>query len=167
MIDAIKNSLATRAPAAVVIIRLMVGGIFLSEGIQKFLYPAELAAGRFAKIGIPWPEVMGPFVGSVEVVCGSLVLLGLLTRWAAVPLIITMCVALLSIKVPILLGQEILGFSLRPLPRYGFWSMMHESRNDFCMLLGALFLLLVGAGKWSLDYILSGHRTTEGVCRRQ
>jgi putative oxidoreductase len=148
--------LGTTAPAAVILIRLMVGGIFLSEGIQKFLYPAELAAGRFAKIGIPWPEVMGPFVGGVEVTCGLLVMLGLFTRLAAVPLIITMCVALMSIKVPILLGQEFLGFSLRPLPRYGFWSMMHESRNDICMLLGAIFLFVVGAGKWSLDRLLSG-----------
>jgi len=146
---------ATTAPAAVVLIRLMVGGIFLSEGIQKFLYPVELAAGRFAKIGIPWPEVMGPFVGGVEVVCGLLVLLGFLTRLAVVPLIITMCVALVSIKIPILLGQEFLGFALRPLPRYGFWSMMHESRNDLCMLLGSIFLLVVGAGRLSLDHVLS------------
>jgi len=152
----INKLVTTTAPAAVILIRLMVGGIFLSEGIQKFLYPAELAAGRFAKIGIPWPEVMGPFVGGVELVCGLLVLLGLLTRLAVVPLIITMCVALVSIKVPILLGQEVLGFSLRPLPRYGFWSMMHESRNDICMLLGAIFLLVVGAAKWSLDYLLGG-----------
>jgi putative oxidoreductase len=144
----------TTAPAAVILIRLMVGGIFLSEGIQKFLYPAELGAGRFAKIGIPWPEVMGPFVGGVEVICGLLVLFGFLTRVAAVPLIITMCVALISIKVPILLGQEFLGFSLRPLPRYGFWSMLHESRNDICMLLGSIFLLVVGAGKWSIDRML-------------
>ena len=146
---------ATTAPAAVVLIRLMVGGIFLSEGIQKFLYPVELAAGRFAKIGLPWPEVMGPFVGGVEVVCGLLVLFGFLTRLAVVPLIITMCVALVSIKVPILLGQEFLGFTLRPLPRYGFWSMMHESRNDLCMLLGSIFLLVVGAGRLSLDPVLS------------
>lgn len=146
---------ATTAPAAVGLIRLMVGGIFLSEGIQKFLYPVELAAGRFAKIGLPWPEVMGPFVGGVEVVCGLLVLFGFLTRLAVVPLIITMCVALVSIKVPILLGQEFLGFTLRPLPRYGFWSMMHESRNDLCMLLGSIFLLVVGAGRLSLDHVLS------------
>jgi putative oxidoreductase len=150
------NKLAsTTAPAAVILIRLMVGGIFLSEGIQKFLYPAELAAGRFAKIGIPWPEVMGPFVGGIEVICGLLILLGLVTRLAAIPLIITMCVALISIKVPILLGQEFLGFSLRPLPRFGFWSMLHESRNDICMLLGSIFLLWVGSGKWSLDHLLS------------
>jgi len=153
--------LGTTAPAAVVIIRLMVGGIFLSEGIQKFLFPADLAAGRFAKIGILWPEVMGPFVGGVEVICGLLILLGLLTRLAAVPLIITMCVALISIKVPILLGQEFLGFSLRPLPRYGFWSMMHESRNDICMLLGSIFLLVVGAGKWSLDRMLFARAVLE------
>ena len=146
---------ATTAPAAVVLIRLMVGGIFLSEGIQKFLYPVELAAGRFAKIGLPWPEMMGPFVGGVEVVCGLLVLFGFLTRLAVVPLIITMCVALISIKIPILLGQEFLGFTLRPLPRYGFWSMMHESRNDLCMLLGSIFLLVVGAGRLSLDHVLS------------
>ena len=80
---------------------------------------------------------------------------GFLTRLAVVPLIITMCVALVSIKVPILLGQEFLGFTLRPLPRYGFWSMMHESRNDLCMLLGSIFLLVVGAGRLSLDHVLS------------
>jgi putative oxidoreductase len=86
------------------------------------------------------------------VVCSSYS--GFLPGVAAVPLIITMCVALISIKVPILLGQEFLGFSLRPLPRYGFWSMLHESRNDICMLLGSIFLLVVGAGKWSIDRML-------------
>ena len=143
--------LSTHAPAATLIIRLMVGGIFFSEGIQKFLYPAELAAGRFAKIGIPAPEVMGPFVAGVETVFGLLILLGLFTRIATIPLIVTMLVALISIKVPILLGHGYGGFSLRPLPRYGFWSMMHESRNDFCMILGSSFLLLVGAGPYSID----------------
>lgn len=147
--------LKTSAPSATTLIRLMVGGVFLSEGIQKFLYPAELAAGRFAKIGLPAPEVLGPFVGGVEIVCGSLVLVGLLTRLAAVPLIVTMCVAMITIKVPILMGQEMWGFSLRPLPHYGFWPMLHEARNDLCMLLGATFLLVVGAGRWSVDARLS------------
>jgi len=147
--------LKTNAPTAIVLIRIMVGGIFLSEGLQKFMFPAELAAGRFAKIGIPAPEIMGPFVGGVECLCGALILLGLLTRVAAVPLLVAVGVAMLSIKVPILLGQEFLGFSLRPLPRYGFWSMLHESRNDLCMILGLLFLMIVGAGKLSLDSLLS------------
>ena len=151
-----RSTLQTHAPAATILIRLMVGGVFLAEGIQKFLYPAELAAGRFAKIGIPSPEVMGPFVGGVEVLCGGLLLLGLITRLAAIPLVIDICVAIVSTKVPILLGHEVWGFSLQKLPRYGFWPMIHEARADLCMLLGLIFLLIVGAGRWSADAALSG-----------
>ena len=146
-----KNLLQTSAPGAVILIRIIVGGVFLSEGVQKFLYPAENGAGRFAKIGIPSPDVMGPFVGGVEIVCGTLILLGLLTRLAAIPLIVNMLVAILSTKIPILLGHGFWGFSLRNLPYYGFWGMMHESRTDLSMLLGSLFLLIVGAGSLSLD----------------
>jgi uncharacterized membrane protein YphA (DoxX/SURF4 family) len=151
----IQHILATDAPAATILIRLMTGGIFLSEGIQKFLYPAELAAGRFARIGIPFPEIMGPFVGAMEIVCGTLLLIGFLTRLAVIPLIMAMCVAMLSIKIPVLLGHGFWGFSLRELPRYGLWSMMHESRNDLCMMFGSTFLLIVGAGPWSMDRKLS------------
>jgi uncharacterized membrane protein YphA (DoxX/SURF4 family) len=158
MLDKLKKLMTTRAPAAVVLVRISVGWIFLSEGIQKFLYPEALGVVRMAKIGIPWPEVMGPFVGSVEILCGALVLLGLLTRLAAVPLVLTMVVALVSTKLPILLGQGFWGFSLRNLPSYGFWSMAHESRTDLAMLLGALFLLLVGAGSWSFDARITERR---------
>jgi len=143
--------ISTNAPASVILIRLVVGAVFLTEGIQKFLFPGALGAGRFAKIGIPNPDVMGPFVGVVETVCGALILLGLLTRLAAVPLIINMLVAILSTKIPILLGHGFWGFSLRQLPYYGFWGMAHEVRTDFSMLLGSIFLLIVGAGVWSLD----------------
>ena len=129
---------SSRAPNAVLLIRLMVGAVFLSEGIQKFLFPAEVGAGRFAKIGLPWPEFLGPFVGSFEVVCGALVLLGLLTRVAVIPLLTIMAVALYSTKLPILLQS-------------GLWKMAHEARTDFSMTLGVLFLLIVGAGAWSLD----------------
>ena len=146
-----QNIIATSAPASVILIRLGVGGVFLSEGIQKFLYPGENGVGRFTKIGIPAPEVMAPFVGVIEIVCGALILIGLLTRLAAIPLIIDMLVAILSTKIPILLGHGFWGFSLRPLPYYGFWGMAHEARTDFAMLLGSIFLLIVGAGAWSLD----------------
>jgi uncharacterized membrane protein YphA (DoxX/SURF4 family) len=147
----LQKLIATSAPASVILIRLVVGGVFLSEGIQKFLYPAENGVGRFTKIGIPAPEVMAPFVGVVEIVCGALILVGLLTRLAAIPLIINMLVAILSTKIPILLGHGFWGFSLRTLPYYGFWGMAHEARTDFAMLLGSIFLLIVGAGAWSLD----------------
>jgi putative oxidoreductase len=151
--------IATSAPAAVTLIRLVVGTVFLSEGIQKFLFPAENGVGRFAKIGIPTPETMAPFVGVVEIVCGALVLLGLLTRLATIPLIINMLVAILSTKIPIILGHGFWGFSLRTLPYYGFWGMAHEARTDFAMLLGAIFLLIVGAGRWSVDAWIANRRS--------
>jgi uncharacterized membrane protein YphA (DoxX/SURF4 family) len=151
----IQRLLTTTAPASVLLVRLAVGGVFLAEGIQKFLFPNDLGVGRFIKIGIPAPEVMGPFVGMVETTCGALIILGLLTRLATIPLIIDMCVALISTKLPILLGHGFWRFSVSKLPTYGFWSMAHEARTDFSMLLCSIFLLIVGAGAWSIDARLS------------
>src|SRR5437773_396954 len=102
--------MATQAPAAVILIRLIVGAVFLPEGIQKFLFPGELGVGRFAKIGIPSPGVMAPFVGVCEIGCGALLLLGLLIRLAAIPLIIDMLVAISTTKIPML-------------SKSGFWAM--------------------------------------------
>ncbi|MGO9700458.1 MAG: DoxX family protein [Xanthobacteraceae bacterium] len=148
--------LGTRAPGWSILIRLIVGlVVFFPEGIQKLIFPEILGAGRFANIGIPFPEVLGPFVGAVETICGALVILGLFTRLAAIPMIVIMIVAIASTKVPILLGHELWIFHLPKLARYGFWSMMHEARDDFGMLLGALYLLIEGGGKWSLDALLS------------
>lgn len=132
----------TGAPRSVMLIRLIVGAVFLSEGIQNFLFPTDLGVGRFIRIGIPWPQIMAPFVGVVEIVCGTLIILGLLTRLAAIPLIIDISVAILSTKIPILLGHGFWRFSLSKLPSYGFWSMAHEARVDFGMLLGSIFLLI-------------------------
>jgi putative oxidoreductase len=129
---------SSQAPNAVLLVRVMVGAVFLSEGIQKFLFPADVGAGRFAKIGLPSPEFLGPFVGSFEIACGTLVLLGLLTRLAVIPLLTIMAVALYSTKLPILLQA-------------GFWKMAHEARADFSMVMGSLLLLIVGAGAWSWD----------------
>jgi uncharacterized membrane protein YphA (DoxX/SURF4 family) len=134
---------------------LIVGTVFLSEGIQKFLFPNDLGIGRFIKIGIPAPQVMAPFVGVIEIACGTLIILGLLTRLAAVPLIIDISVAIISTKIPILLGHGFWRFTLSKLPTYGFWSMAHEARVDYAMLLGSIFLLIVGAGAWSIDAWLS------------
>jgi putative oxidoreductase len=128
------------------LIRIMVGGIFLSEGIQKFLFPEALGVGRFLRIGIPDARFMAQLVGGVEIVCAIFILLGLFGRLAAIPLLIDICVAFISTKIPILLGHAVWSFSLPELPRYGFWSMMHEARADFSMLLGLLFLLSIGRG---------------------
>jgi putative oxidoreductase len=129
---------ASHAPAATILIRFMVGAVFLSEGIQKFLLPDQVGAGRFAKIGLPAPEVLASIVGATEITCGALLLMGVLTRLAAVPLIVIMLVALATTKVPILLER-------------GFWAMAHDSRTDYSMLLGSIFLLIVGSGPWAVD----------------
>ena len=134
----LKKLMSTHAPASVWLLRLAVGVVFVPEGIQKFLYPDTLGVGRFSKIGIPAPDILAPFVGGCEILCGALLLMGVLTRLATLPLIIDMLVAVATTKVPILLKR-------------GFWAMAHEARADFAMLLGCLFLLIVGAGCWSLD----------------
>ena len=143
------------APRSTVLIRMAVGIVFASEGIQKFLFAGAQGAGRFAKIGIPAPEVMGPFVGVVEIVCGSLILVGLVTRLAAVPLVIDMLVAIASTKIPILLGHGYWMFANTIGSKSGIWAFLHESRTDLAMLCSATFLAIVGAEVWSLDARLS------------
>ena len=130
-----------QAPArdrSVILIRTMIGAVFLSEGIQKFLFVAQLGAGRFAKLGIPYPEFVGPFVGLTEIVCGTALVLGFWLRLAVLPLLVVIIFAIATTKWPELLAQ-------------GFWPTAHDGRADFCMLLGLIFLLVKGAGAWSLD----------------
>lgn len=143
--------LSTNAHPASILIRISVGAVFLSEGIQKFLYPATRGVGRFEKMGYDSAEMLAPMVGGFEMLCGALVLLGLLTRFAAVPLICIMLTAIVTTKLPILAGHDLWGFQVRELSTYGFWSMAHEMRTDFAMLLGSVFLLIVGGGRWSVD----------------
>ena len=128
----------TRTAKALLLVRILVGWVFVSEGIQKFVFPAQLGVGRFEKIGIPSPHVMAPFVGSVEIVCGSLLLIGLFTRVAVVPLLGVILVAIATTKLPMI-------------AKTGMWGMLHEARTDFSMLLGLVFLLITGAGTLSLD----------------
>ncbi|WP_373056681.1 DoxX family protein [Zunongwangia sp. H14] len=147
--------LATDASKTTIIIRLMVGAVFISEGIQKFLYPAVRGPGRFDKIGFSNPEFWGNFVGVFEILCGALLLLGLLTRGAALAMLINMTVAITVTKIPIAFGVGFGPFNLRELNNYGFWSMAHEIRTDFAMWLGSLFLLIKGGGYWSVDHKLN------------
>ncbi len=130
--------LSVSAPATVIVLRVMIGAVFLSEGLQKFLFADQLGVGRFARIGLPAPDLLAPVVGGIEVTCGLLVLVGCLTRLAVVPLLIIMAVALVSTKVPILLER-------------GFWEMAHEARTDWSMTLASVFVLIEGAGPWSVD----------------
>jgi uncharacterized membrane protein YphA (DoxX/SURF4 family) len=139
--------LKPNGPPAVVCVRLLVGLVFFSEGVQKFLFPDTLGPGRFAKIDIPTPEFFATLDGVVEIACGTLVVLGLVTRLAAIPLLIDICGAIVLTKIPELRPGGFGGVA-------GFWGMAHDARTDFAMLLGLLFLLIVGPGRWSLDAAL-------------
>ena len=119
--------------------RLIVGLVFLSEGIQKFLFPELVGAGRFEKIGFANPEFLAAFVASFEIVCGIFMLIGFSVRVAAIPLLIIMITAITTTKIPILTEK-------------GFWQMAHDSRTDFAMTLLIVFLIIYGAGKFSADY---------------
>ena len=151
--------MSDRLNPPIFIIRLLVGWVFVVEGILKFLLPDELGVGRFSATGIPAPHLMAPFVGVVEIVCGLMVLVGFLTRLAAIPLLIDISVAIVSTKVPILLGHGYWHFALPKLKHYGLLSMLHEARTDFSMLLGLIFLLIAGAGHRSFE-IRRGSKNT-------
>jgi putative oxidoreductase len=146
-----QTSPAGIAPAANILIRIVTGGVFLNEGMLKFLDPATNGAGRFASIGLPAPEFFGPFVASIEVLGGLLLLLGLFTRLAALALFVNISVALFTTKIPVLLGHGYLGFTLMKVKNYGFLSMIHEARTDLAMWFGLLFLILTGPGRLALD----------------
>ncbi len=127
------------------VVRLLVGLVFVPEGLKKFLFAEQWGAGRFVRIGLPAPEVLASFVGAVEIVCGTLLLVGLLTRLATIPLLIDMLVAIGTTKLPLLWRATAVS------SKVGFWSLQAESRTDFAMLMGLAFLLLAGAGPLSLD----------------
>jgi uncharacterized membrane protein YphA (DoxX/SURF4 family) len=143
--------LRTRETGWVILIRLLVGlVVFFPEGLQKPLFPDILGAGRFARIGIPYPDLMGPFVGVVETLCGLLIIFGFQTRLATIPLLIVMVVALVSTKAPILLGHDVGAFQFfgqevgpfrlaADIKRTGFWSAQHEARADLSMPVSCFF----------------------------
>ena len=126
----------------IIIARLIEGLVFLTEGIQKYLFPDLLGPGRFLKIGFSNPDFWAYFTGIFEIVCGTLVIIGMLTRVASIPLFIVMVVAFITTKWPLLIGK-------------GFWIMAHEYRTDFAMTLLLIFLFISGGGKWSVDSVLN------------
>lgn len=145
-------------PNSIAILRMMAGGVFLSEGILKFVYTNQ-GVGRFTKLGMPVPEITANFVASLEIVGGLLLISGLLTRLISIPFIFEMIVAVLSTKISLYLGTSPLPLPPAP-PKVGMWAVLHESRSDYAQLLTCLFLMINGPGKWSLD-ALWGRRQTE------
>jgi len=125
-----------------ILIRVIVGVVFLTEGILKFVYPAELGWGRFAHIGLPLPHVLAPFVGAVEIAAGGALILNLYAGDAALLLLIVILTAIFTTKAPILLGHSLGRFGAPKLEHYGLLSFIHEARTDLCMLFGLVAVLL-------------------------
>ena len=146
----------TDGPGSAIILRMMAGGVFLWEGILKFVYVNQ-GIGRFTKLGMPLPHFTADFVGWLEIVGGLLLLSGMLTRLIAVPFIIEMIVAMLSTKISLYLGTSPLPLPPAP-PQVGMWAVLHEIRSEYAQLLTVLFLLINGPGRWSLDALLSRPR---------
>jgi putative oxidoreductase len=144
------------APRSVLLMRLMAGGVFLSEGILKFVYTNQ-GVGRFTKLGMPFPHMTATFVGGLEIVGGLLLITGLFTRVIAIPFIVEMIVAILTTKISLYLGTSPLPLPPAP-PTVGFWAVMHETRSDYAQILTSIFLLVVGPGRWSLDAVLQRRR---------
>jgi Predicted membrane protein len=136
------SMLLTGNSGGTILVRLVVGAIFLSEGIQKYLFPMLDGTARFLKIGFSHPAFWAYFTGAFEIVCGILILLGLVTRLASIPLLIVMATAFVTTKWPILVGQ-------------GFWPMAHEYRTDFAMTVLLVYLLIYGGGRWSIDIVIA------------
>lgn len=133
-----KHILSTGDDKKIIFIRLIVGLIFLSEGIQKYLFLESLGPGRFVQIGFSHPYFWAYFTGGFEICCGILIIFGFLTRLISIPLLTIMIVAFITTKIPIFIYK-------------GFWTFLHEYRTDFSLTILLILLIIYGAGKWSID----------------
>jgi len=137
------------------LVRLAVGWVFVTSGLLKFLYENQ-GPGRFAKIGFAAPAGLAHFVGTTEIICGALLVLGFYVRLAAWPLVIDMIVAIVTTKIPLLFGAGPEPAAVAP--KTGFWAFAYQSRLDVTMLVACLFLVAAGAGLWSLDALVARRR---------
>ncbi len=124
--------------AATLYIRIVLGYVFLVAGLQKFIFPDDMGPGRFADMGYTFPAFTAYMVGFFEAFCAVLILAGLATRFAAIPLIVIMLTAIVTTKIPLLADE-------------GFWNFAHALRLDFSMLMCAIYMWFAGSDKRSLD----------------
>jgi len=139
--------------STILIIRLMTGSVFFWEGILKFVYVNQ-GVGRFTKLGFAFPETTAHIVAVGEIVGGLLLIFGLFTRIVAFYFIIQMIVAILSTKISLYLGTSPLPAPPAP-PKTGIWAVLHEIRSDYAQILTCFFVLIEGAGRRSVDFVIA------------
>ncbi len=125
-----------------ILIRVIVGVVFLLEGALKFVRPEALGWGRFAATGLPWPHYLAPLVGGIEIGGGAVILLNFFAGDAALALLVVILTALVATKIPLLLGRPLGPFPLAGLKEYGWLSFLHEARTDLCMVFGLLAIVI-------------------------
>jgi uncharacterized membrane protein YphA (DoxX/SURF4 family) len=150
-----------KGPSTILIIRLMAGGVFFWEGILKFVFVNQ-GVGRFTKLGFPFPETTAHIIATGEIIGGLLLIFGLFTRIVAFYFIIQMVVAVLSTKIALYFGTSPLPAPPAP-PKMGIWAVLHEIRSDYAQILTSLFLLIEGAGRRSLDFLISRSKKVYGT----
>src|ERR1700759_635338 len=142
--------------SAFLIIRLMAGAVFFWEGILKLVYVNQ-GVGRFTKLGFPFPDITAHWIAAGEIIGGLLLILGIFTRFVSFYFIIQMIVAVLSTKIDLYFGTSPLPMP-PALPKMGFWAVLHEIRSDYAQILACLFLLIEGAVRRSLDFLIGTSR---------
>lgn len=148
LLDMFEKIIQSDDDKSTILIRMVVGLVFISEGLQKFFLPEIRGVGRFKEIDIPIPEFSAYFVASFEIICGLFIIIGFLTRIASIPTLIIMAVAILTTKTQVYTNE-------------GFWEMMHSSRTDWAMFIGSLFLIIKGSGDFSVDSLISENRISK------
>jgi putative oxidoreductase len=151
-------------PSSIIIIRLMAGTVFFFEGILKFVY-ANQGVGRFTKLGFPFPETTAHLIATGEIIGGLLLIFGLFTRFVAFYFIIQMIVAVLSTKIGLYLGNSPLPMPAVA-PKSGIWAVEHETRSDYAQIMTCLFLLIEGAGRRSLDFMISASKKVYSIAEK-
>jgi len=147
--------------STILIIRLMAGSVFFWEGILKFVYVNQ-GVGRFTKLGFPFPETTAHIIATGEIIGGLLLIFGLFTRITAFYFIVQMIVAVLSTKIDLYFGRSPLPMPPAP-PKMGIWAVFHEIRSDYAQILTCLFLLIEGAGRRSLDFIITASKKASRI----
>lgn len=150
--------------STILILRLMAGCVFFWEGILKFVY-ANQGVGRFTKLGFAFPEITAHLIGIGEIVGGLLLIIGLFTRITALYFIVQMIVAVLSTKIDLYFGTSPLPLPPAP-PKMGIWAVLHEIRSDYAQILTCLFLLIEGAGRRSIDFVIAASKKVYSLNER-